>query len=55
MTKFDKSKLPSRYTSIGASSAPHRSKYYAISITKQQITQQFVGVVAIGMNQLLAT
>ena len=26
---FDKSKLPSRYTSVGPESAPHRSYYYA--------------------------
>ena len=46
MTKFDKSKLPSRYTSIGASSAPHRSYYYAMGMTKKQINQPFVGVVS---------
>ena len=32
MTKFDKSKLPSRHTSIGPSSAPHRSYYYAMGV-----------------------
>ena len=46
MTKFDKSKLPSRHTSIGASSAPHRSYYYAMGMTKKQINQPFVGVVS---------
>ena len=46
MTKFDKSKLPSRYTSIGPSSAPHRSYYYAMGMTKKQISQPFVGVVS---------
>ena len=46
MTKFDKSKLPSRYTSIGPSSAPHRSYYYAMGMTKEQINQPFVGVVS---------
>ncbi|MAH89274.1 MAG: dihydroxy-acid dehydratase [Pelagibacterales bacterium] len=46
MTKFDKSKLPSRYTSIGPSSAPHRSYYYAMGMTKEQISQPFVGVVS---------
>ncbi|MDC0651812.1 dihydroxy-acid dehydratase [Alphaproteobacteria bacterium] len=46
MTKFDKSKLPSRHTSIGASSAPHRSYYYAMGMTKEQINQPFVGVVS---------
>ena len=46
MTKFDKSNLPSRHTSIGPSSAPHRSYYYAMGMTKQQINQPFVGVVS---------
>ena len=46
MTKFDKSKLPSRHTSVGASSAPHRSYYYAMGMTKKQINQPFVGVVS---------
>ncbi|MAJ24394.1 MAG: dihydroxy-acid dehydratase [Rickettsiales bacterium] len=46
MKKFDKSKLPSRYTSIGPSSAPHRSYYYAMGMTKKQINQPFVGVVS---------
>ena len=46
MTKFDKSKLPSRHTSTGASSAPHRSYYYAMGMTKKQINQPFVGVVS---------
>ena len=46
MTKFDKSKLPSRHTSMGPSSAPHRSYYYAMGMTKKQINQPFVGVVS---------
>ena len=46
MTKFDKSKLPSRHTSVGASSAPHRSYYYAMGMSKEQINQPFVGVVS---------
>ncbi|MDA9655002.1 dihydroxy-acid dehydratase [Pelagibacteraceae bacterium] len=46
MTKFDKSKLPSRHTSLGASSAPHRSYYYAMGMSKEQINQPFVGVVS---------
>ena len=46
MSKFDKSKLPSRHTSIGPSSAPHRSYYYAMGMTKKQINQPFVGVVS---------
>ena len=46
MKKYDKSKLPSRHTSMGPSSAPHRSYYYAMGMTKKQINQPFVGVVS---------
>tara|TARA_R110002124_G_scaffold99535_2_gene245668 strand:+ start:23280 stop:25001 length:1722 start_codon:yes stop_codon:yes gene_type:complete len=42
--KFDKSKLPSRYTTQGPSSAPHRSYYYAMGMTEEEINQPFVGV-----------
>ena len=41
---FDKSKLPSRYTTQGPSSAPHRSYYYAMGMTEEEINQPFVGV-----------
>ncbi|PIW27636.1 MAG: dihydroxy-acid dehydratase [Rhodospirillales bacterium CG15_BIG_FIL_POST_REV_8_21_14_020_66_15] len=41
---FDKSKLPSRYTSVGPESAPHRSYYYAMGMTEDEIAQPFVGV-----------
>ncbi|MEI7598332.1 MAG: dihydroxy-acid dehydratase [Aestuariivirga sp.] len=41
---FDKSKLPSRHVSVGPSRAPHRSYYYAMGMTAQQIGQPFVGV-----------
>src|SRR5512144_1840082 len=41
---FDKSKLPSRHVSIGPASAPHRSYYHAMGMTKQEIAQPFVGV-----------
>jgi dihydroxy-acid dehydratase len=43
-SKFDKSKLPSRYVSIGPASAPHRSYYYAMGMTAAEIAQPFVGV-----------
>ncbi len=43
--KFDKSKLPSRHVSVGAQSAPHRSYYYAMGMTAEEIAQPFVGVV----------
>ena len=41
---FDKSKLPSRYTSVGPASAPHRAFYYAMGMTDSEIAQPFVGV-----------
>ena len=41
---FDKSKLPSRHVSVGPASAPHRSYYYAMGMTDQEIAQPFVGV-----------
>jgi dihydroxy-acid dehydratase len=41
---FDKSKLPSRYVSVGPESAPHRSYYYAMGMTEEEINQPFVGV-----------
>src|SRR3546814_15698074 len=41
---FDKSKLPSRYVSVGPQSAPHRSYYYAMGMTEEESAQPFVGV-----------
>ncbi len=41
---FDKSRLPSRHVSVGASSAPHRSYYYAMGMTEAEIAQPFIGV-----------
>ncbi len=46
MTRFDKSKLPSRYVSVGPERAPHRSYYYAMGMTEEEINQPFVGVVS---------
>jgi len=43
--KFDKSKLPSRHTSVGPESAPHRAFYHAMGMTDEEIKQPFVGVV----------
>ena len=43
---FDKSKLPSRHVTEGASRAPHRSYYYAMGLTEEQIHRPFVGVVS---------
>src|SRR3954454_4261668 len=40
----DKSKLPSRHVTEGPARAPHRSYYYAMGLTTEQIHQPFVGV-----------
>ena len=42
---FDKSKLPSRHVSVGPERAPHRSYYYAMGLTEEEIARPFVGVV----------
>ena len=44
MTKWDKSKLPSRHTTMGPERAPHRSYYYAMALTAEEIAQPLVGV-----------
>ncbi|MBO6669231.1 dihydroxy-acid dehydratase [Parvibaculum sp.] len=41
---FDKSKLPSRHVSVGPERAPHRSYYYAMGLSEEEIAQPFVGV-----------
>jgi dihydroxy-acid dehydratase len=41
---IDKSKLPSRHVSVGPSSAPHRSYYYAMGMTEEEINRPFVGI-----------
>jgi len=46
MTKWDKSKLPSRHVSVGPERAPHRSYYYAMGMTAEQIASPLVGVVS---------
>lgn len=48
MTKFDKSKLPSRHVSVGPERAPHRSYYYAMGLSEEEIASPFVGVVSAG-------
>ncbi|TCP40611.1 dihydroxy-acid dehydratase [Rhodovulum marinum] len=40
----DKSRLPSRHVTEGPSRAPHRSYYYAMGISEDEIHQPFVGV-----------
>lgn len=39
-----KARLPSRHVTEGPERAPHRSYYYAMGLTSQQIHQPFVGV-----------
>jgi dihydroxy-acid dehydratase len=43
---FDKKKLPSRHTSVGPDKAPHRSFYYAMKLTQEDVAKPFVGVVS---------
>ena len=45
VTVFDKSKLPSRHSSVGPERAPHRSYYYAMGLSRDEIARPFVGVV----------
>ena len=42
----DKAKLPSRHVSVGPEKAPHRSFYYAMGMTEEDINKPFVGVVS---------
>ncbi len=42
--RIDKSRLPSRHVTEGPEHAPHRSYYYAMGLTDEQIHQPFVGV-----------
>jgi len=44
-TKFDKSKLPSRHTTVGPTSAPHRAMLYAMGLSEKEVAQPLVGVV----------
>ena len=43
---MNKNKLPSRFVSVGPESAPHRSYYYAMGMTDEEIKQPFIGVVS---------
>jgi dihydroxy-acid dehydratase len=42
---FDKSKLPSRHSTVGPERAPHRSYLYAMGLSEEEIYQPLVGVV----------
>ena len=48
MSKFDKSRLPSRHVSVGPERAPHRSYYYAMGLTEEEIGRPFVGIASAG-------
>ncbi|PTQ10226.1 dihydroxy-acid dehydratase [Sphingomonas oleivorans] len=46
--QFDKSRLPSRHVSVGPERAPHRSYYYAMGMTEEDIARPFVAVASAG-------
>lgn len=48
--QFDKSRLPSRHVSVGPERAPHRSYYYAMGITEEDIAKPFVALASAGNN-----
>ena len=45
VTVYDKSALPSRHATVGPERAPHRSYYYAMGLSADDIARPFVGVV----------
>ncbi|MDP1026345.1 dihydroxy-acid dehydratase [Sphingomonas sp. KR1UV-12] len=49
-SRFDKSRLPSRHVSVGPERAPHRSYYYAMGITEEEIARPFVALASAGNN-----
>ncbi|MBN9508509.1 MAG: dihydroxy-acid dehydratase [Alphaproteobacteria bacterium] len=42
--RWDKSRLPSRHVTVGPDRAPHRSYYYAMGLTEDEIDQPLVGI-----------
>jgi dihydroxy-acid dehydratase len=44
MSNFDKSRLPSRHVTEGPERAPHRSYYYAMGLSEEEIHRPFVGI-----------
>jgi len=50
MPAFDKSRLPSRHVSVGPERAPHRSYYYAMGLTEEEIARPFVALASAGNN-----
>ena len=47
-SNFDKSKLPSRFVSVGPERAPQRSYYYAMGLSEEEIARPFVGLASAG-------
>src|SRR3982750_2166428 len=47
-SRFDKSKLPSRHVSRGPERAPHRSYYYAMGLSEDEIAPPFVAPASSG-------
>ena len=45
VTIHDKSRLPSRHATVGPDRAPHRSYYYAMGLSAEDMARPFVGVV----------
>jgi dihydroxy-acid dehydratase len=41
---FDKAKLPSRHITVGPERAPHRSMFYAMGVTEEQLGLPIIGV-----------
>ena len=48
MPQFDKSRLPSRHVSVGPERAPHRSYYYAMGLSEEEIARPFVALASAG-------
>ena len=46
--RFDKTRLPSRHVSVGPERAPHRSYYYAMGLTEEEIARPFVALASAG-------
>ena len=46
--RFDKNSLPSRHVSVGPERAPHRSYYYAMGLTEEEIARPFVALASAG-------
>lgn len=48
--RFDKARLPSRHVSVGPERAPHRSYYYAMGLSEEEIARPFVALASAGNN-----